>query len=188
MRLIFHGHLRDYFPASVEMNCRTVADAIEGIASQTPNFPAELRVKVVGHDTEESLFSPTETEEVHIVPAMFGGGGKFFGIILGGLMIASAFLLPGIGIGLSAALKTSLIVSGAMMAVQGVVSLFMKAPTASKSEDPPPSKYLGVTQNTTAQGTRITLACGRVLLAGHWLSLQSDADKLSTGIYPANPT
>src|SRR3546814_4481378 len=82
-------------------------------------------------------------------------------------MIASAFLLPGIGIGLSAALKTSLIVSGALMAVQGVVALFQKAPTASKSDDPPPPKYLGVTKNTTAQGTRITLACGRVLLAGH---------------------
>src|SRR3546814_14028491 len=51
-------------------------------------------------------------------------------------MIASAFLLPGIGIGLSAALKTSLIVSGALMAVQGVVALFQKAPSASKSDDP----------------------------------------------------
>jgi len=184
MRLIFHGHLRDHFPASVEMNSRTVADAIEGISTQIPDLPKYLRVEVVGFDTEAALRAPTDVEEVHIIPAMFGGGGKFFNIILGGLMIASALLIPGIG----TALSTTLLVNGGLMIAAGVVSLFMKAPTASKSEDPPPSKYLGVTQNTTAQGTRITLACGRVLLAGHWLSLQSDADKLSFGIYPATPT
>src|SRR3546814_3555627 len=93
------------------MNSRTVADAIEGIASQTPNLPEHLRVEIVGFDSEEALCARTDVQDVHIIPSAFGGGGKFFGIILGGLMIASAFLLPGIGIGLSAALKTSLIVS-----------------------------------------------------------------------------
>lgn len=188
MRLVFHGSLREYFPASVEMNSRTVADAIEGVSSQISNLPPHLTVEVVGFDTDEALFARTDVEEVHIVPAMFGGGGKFFGIILGGLMIAAALTLPGLGVALSAGLKSSLLVSGAIMVAQGVVGLFMKAPTISKADDPPASKYLGISQNTTASGTPITLACGRINLAGHWLSLQSDADKLAFGTFPASPT
>ncbi|WP_139375743.1 hypothetical protein [Sphingopyxis flava] len=165
-----------------------MADALEGVASQVTNLPPHLTVEVVGYDTDEALFAPSDVDEVHIVPSMYGGGGKFFGIILGGLMIAAAVVFaPAAGV-FASALTSSLFVSGALMVVQGVVGLFMKAPTISKAEDPPASKYLGISQNTTAQGTPITLACGRINLSGHWLSLQSDADKLSFGVYPATPT
>lgn len=166
------------------MNARTVADAIQGISTQIPDLPQHLMVEVVGFDSDEALFSQTDVEEVHIVPSMYGGGGKFFGIILGALMVVAGILL----LPTNPALGASLIVSGALMVVQGVVALFMKAPTASKSNDPPASKYLGIAQNTTAQGTPVTLACGRINIAGHWLSLQSDADKLSFGTFPASPT
>lgn len=185
MKLIFHGSLREHFPASVEMNARTVADAIEGVSSQITDLPSHLMVEVVGFDSDEALFAQTDVDEVHIVPSMYGGGGKFFGIIVGALMVVAGVLLIASG---NVALGTSLLVSGALMVVQGVVALFMKAPTASKSNDPPASKYLGIAQNTTAQGTPVTLACGRINIAGHWLSLQSDADKLSFGTFPASPT
>jgi len=188
MIIIFHGALRGYFGDRVEMHARSVAEALEGVFTQVTDHPKDLVVEAVGFPTEQALRSETDAEEVHVIPSMFGGGGKFGGIILGALTIAAAFVLPGLGVTLGAALKTSLIVSGAMMIAQGVVGLFMKAPTISKSEDPPPSKYLGITENTTAQGTHITLACGRVLLAGHWLTLQSDADKLAFGQFPASPT
>lgn len=188
MIIIFHGALRGYFGERVEMRAKSVADALEGIFTQVTDHPKDLIVEAVGFPSEEALRADTDVDEVHVIPSLFGGGGKFGGIILGAITIAAAFALPGLGVALGAALKTSLIVSGALMIAQGIVGLFMKAPTLSKSEDPPPSKYLGVAENTTAQGTHITLACGRVLLAGQWLTLQSDADKLAFGQFPASPT
>mgnify|MGYP003520650349 CR=1 FL=1 len=187
MRLIFHGTLRDLYGPEATIKTAVPADALAGFFSQQPNHPRDMVVEVIDFDTEEKLRAETEVEEIHIVPSMFGGGGTFGKIVLGGLMIAAAVFLPGIGIALSAALKTTLIVSGAMMMLQGVMTLFMKAPTASKSEDPPPSKYLGQNQNTVASGTPITIACGRINLSGHWLSLQSDSDKLAFGTWPTNP-
>ena len=181
MQLIFHGELRKLYGESVTMACDTVADAIEGFSRQQPNWPRDLRINAVGFDTEEKLFGPAEV--VHLMPAMAGGGGKFGAILLGAAMIGATFLLPGI----SVALKTSLIVSGAMMIAQGVVGLFMKAPSLGKNADPDASKYLGINQNTTAVGTPIIMAWGRIAFAPHWLSLQSDSTNLSYGVFPANP-
>jgi predicted phage tail protein len=74
------------------------------------------------------------------------------------------------------------------MVIAGISEFFMKAPTVSKSNDPPASKYLGINRNTTAVGTPIILAWGTVKLAGHWLSLQADANALVTTSFPTNPT
>lgn len=182
MILIFHGSLREKFGERFELSSRTVADALEGFSTQMKDFPRDLAVEAVGFPTDKSLFEPTDQKEVHILPAMFGGGGKFTSFIIGAVLIVAGIVL------LPSALGTSLIVAGSTMILTGIVGLFMKAPSISKSEDPPASKYLGLNQNTTAAGTPITLAWGRIALGGHWLSLQSDADKLTQGVFPTNPT
>lgn len=181
MRLIFHGLLRQRFGESFDMVADTVASAIEGFSRQT-DWPSDVLIEVVGFDTDEKL--KTYVDEVHLMPAMCGGGGKFGQIILGAALIAGALLIPGIG----HALAISLIVSGGLMIVQGVMGLFLKSPSLKSANDPEASKYLPVNKNTTAVGTPITMAWGRIDLAGQWLSLQSDSTNLSYGVFPANPT
>lgn len=181
MQLIFHGALRKLYGASVTMNSKTVADAIEGFSRQQPNWPRDMRIAVPGYNREEDFQQAAEV--IHLMPAMAGGAGKFGSILLGVAMIGIAFI-PGIG----PALATSLLVSGSLMVAQGVVGLFLKAPSLGKNADPDASKYLGINQNTTEIGTPIIMAWGRITLAPHWLSLQSDSTNLSYGVFPANPT
>lgn len=182
MQLIFHGELRKLYGERATMVADTVAEAIEGFSRQQANWPREMRISVVGFDTEEKL--KTAADVVHLMPAMAGGGGKFGTILLGAAMIGLAF--TGIGT-LAVGMKAAMLISGAVMIAQGVVGLFLKAPSLAKNADPDASKYLGVNQNTTAVGTPIIMAWGRILISPHWLSLQSDSTNLSYGVFPANP-
>lgn len=187
MRLIFHGQLKDRYGDSVEMATDTVAEAIEGFSRQMEDWPRSLRLSIVadGQRLDDAAKFRSHYDEVHLMPTLSGGGGKFTNIILGAAMIASTFLLPGLGVTLSASLSTSLIVSGSMLIAQGVIGLFMKSPKLSGSNDPEASKYLSVNKNTTAVGTPITMAWGCIDLGGHWVSLQSDSNNLSYGVFPA---
>ncbi len=187
MRVTFYGALRKQYGKSFEMRSNTVADAMEGLASQLPDWPRNMRISVVGFDSHELLTTPTDAKEIHVMPAMAGGGGKFGSIILGAVTFAVGaalfFFVPG-----AQAIGVSLMVSGGLMMVQGVIQLFMKAPSLSKNNDPEGSKYLAINRNTTAVGTPITLAWGTIDLAGHWLSLQSDSNNLAFGTFPATPS
>lgn len=184
MRLILHGELRRRYGTHFDFHARSVAEAIEGLSCQLHDWPRDLLIEVPGFASEELLRATTEVEEVHLVPAMFGGGavGR---IIVGIVLIVAAFVLAPI---LGATLTVALLATGISMTLGGIMALFMKAPSVSKSEDPPPSKYFGINENTADSGTPITLAYGRINLFGHWLSLQSDADKLVTGTWPTSPT
>lgn len=178
-----HGTLKDKYGPMFEIQARTAAEAIEGLSRQLPDFPRDLLIQVPGFETAEKLDAETDAAKIDMVPAMFGGGGKFGQIILGAAMIAVSFI-PGIG----QALQVALLINGAITAAMGVVGLFMKAPSISKSNDPEASKYLGVDKNTAEIGTLIPSAWGEIKLYGHWVSLQSDADKLVVGVFPTNPT
>ena len=180
MRLIFHGALREKFGASFDMEAESVAMAVEGFSRQV-DWPEDMLIDIPGYDSEEKL--QERPKEIHLMPSMMGGGGKFGSIILGAAMVAAAFI-PGIG----QALHVSLLVSGGLMMAQGVFALFMKTPKLSKNNDPDGSKYLGVNKNTTDIGTPVILAWGEIDLAGHWLSLQSDSNNLVYGVFPTNPT
>lgn len=181
MRLIFHGELRKRYGPEVTMHANSVGEALEGFSRQTRDWPTDMLVEVIGFDSVEKL--KDSAPEVHVMPALRGGGGKFGSIIMGAVLIGISFI-PGIGTAVSA----SLLISGGLMVAQGVVGLFMKAPKLGKNEDPEASKYLAPNKNTTAVGTPITMAWGRIDLAGQWLSLQSDSNNLSFGVFPANPT
>ena len=182
MKINFHGELKRLFGPSFEMKAETVGDALEGFSRQV-NWPKDLVVEVVGFDDPDQFWALTDVKEIDVMPALFGGGGKFGQIIIGVILIAAAFLpfIP-------ANLKAYMIISGATMILSGVIGLFMKAPTISKSNDPQASKYLGVNKNTVASGTPITLAWGRVKLAGHWLSVQANSNQMVQGVFPAVPT
>jgi predicted phage tail protein len=185
MRLIFHGILKDIVGPEARMEAATIAEAVEGFSRQHPAWPRDITIAIVGY-TEEARIRSESPDEVHIMPALRGGGGKFGSIILGAAVAAVGAALFFTGVG--TAVGISLMVSGTLMMVQGVIGLFMKAPKMSQAENPEDSKYLGINRNTTAARTPITMAYGRVNLHPHWLSLQSDSNKLTHGRFPATTT
>lgn len=193
MKIILHGVLRERFGREFEIKTDVPADAIEGLSRQLPDFPREMRIDVVGFTTEEQLRSVTDADEIHLMPSMHGGGGKWTAIIIGIALIATAILLPVLApgaaglffAGTSIGMTTGMMfMVGASMVLMGVSQLFMKAPTVDKDADPPASKYFGVNKNTAAIGTLITMAWGRIKLGGHWLSIQVDSNNLVTTSFP----
>jgi len=66
------------------------------------------------------------------------------------------------------------------------MSMFMKAPSVSASDDPDPSKYLGSKGNTTAIGTLIPKGYGRFPVSGQYMSLQVNSQDMVFGSFPAS--
>jgi predicted phage tail protein len=154
---------------------------VNGLARQL-DWDRSLAVEVLDFSTEQQLTSPTDVQEIHVMPAMFGGSATLKVIIGAVLFVAGvvAMFIPG-----GQAIGIQLMLMGASLMITGIAEMMMKAPTTDKSSDPPASKYLGINQNTVAIGTLIIMAWGRVKLAGQWLSLQSDSSDLVTASFPA---
>jgi len=195
MLIKLHGIFARDYPGGFEIQADTVAEAIEGWSRQVEFYahvPYEIRpiVTVVGFDDYDSLYEKTEQKVIHLVPAMIGGGGKFGAILIGAAMIGLAFI-PGGQVGtllLGAKLSGAVLAAGIGMVLTGVMGLFIKAPSVSKSKDPEASKYLGLSNNTTAIGTPIAICYGEVPITGHVLALNVDATDMVTGTFPTNPT
>lgn len=182
MKIVLHGTLKDQFK-ELEIVAATAADALDGWSRQCglTEIPVMDRpiIEVVDFDTEIKLNTPTDVQELHLFPMMFGGGGAFGKILLGAALIGLSFI-PGLG----QAIQVALLGAGIGMALGGVMEFFMKAPSVSKSNDPDPSKYLGLGNNTTAIGTLIPKGYGRFLLAGQYLSLQVNSNDMVYGTFP----
>lgn len=188
MKLILHGMFaRDYGP-SFEIEATSPADAIEGFSRQLHFYDDRILaerplVSVVGYETEADLKAECAPDtELHLVPAMYGGGGNFGRILLGVVLVAAAFLPFG------GVVSTWLMMTGFTLILSGVMGLFTKAPSTSKSADPPASKYLGSSSMTTAIGTLHPYCLGRTKLSGQVLSYVVSANSLTTCIFPASPT
>lgn len=184
MKIVLHGVLAEQFGPEFEIATSVPADAIEGLSRQLPNWPRELLIDCIGFDTEDKLRAPTDATEIHLVPSMRGGGGKWVMIAIGVALIAAAFLIPGAQLAALGLTKGMIIMMGASFLMSGISQMFMKAPTIGKSNDPPASNYFSNNKNTTAYGTLMTMAWGRIKLAGQWLSVQVDSSDLVTTSFP----
>lgn len=186
IKIIPHGSLKDRYP-SFSVMASTPAEALEGWSRQTDmvDIPAYMRpvVQVVDHETDAELYEETEVTELHIVPAMFGGGA--IGKIIIGVVIIAAIVFSG---GTWTPLAVAILMAGVSIALSGVMELFMKTPKVDKSKDPEASKYLGNGGNTIAIGTPIGFGGGRMKIGGQLLSVQVDSNALVHGQFPVTPT
>lgn len=181
MRVILHGLLAERYGRAHEIATNVPADALEGLSRQLSDWPRDLAVNVIDYDSEEKLRAQTSAKEIHVMPAMRGGGGVAKIVIGAVLVVAGVLLLPA-----NPMIGWSLIMNGALMMLSGVAELLMRQPTVDNGgpSDPPASRYFGVNKNTVAIGTPIPMAYGRVKLAGHWLSLQSNSSNLVSTSFP----
>lgn len=187
IKIILHGYLKDLCPMELSFSGRTVAEIINGLCKQTKafNVPYDKMkhiIKIMGFETEASLYAelPPDLTELHLVPHLGGGkSGGFIQIVLGAVLIAASFI-PGLQpIGFAGfSLATSMMSLGLSFVIGGLIALISPAPKMDGSgnvTDPDGSKYLGASQNTTAIGTRIPLLYGRCKGFGQYLSFDVDA-------------
>jgi predicted phage tail protein len=195
MKIKLHGIFAKDYPGEFEMKVKTVAEAIEGWSRQVGFYEDRMAAdrpvaRIVGFDTVESLEQETDVKEIHLIPAMLGGGGKWGTILVGAALIGLAFV-PGGQVGsflIGSALHTAVLSAGIGMVLTGAMGLFIKAPSVSKSSDPEASKYLGLSNNTTAIGTPIAICYGEVPVNGQVLALNVDSTDMISGAFPATPT
>lgn len=188
------GSLADqYEPLTIGAD--TAAEAIEGWSRQVcPVGRIPQLIEVVDFETEAQLRDTTEATKLYLYPAMYGGGGlgRYVGIIVGAAMIAGAIIATGGGAaaifaGTANAFASSVFISGALMMVMGAINLFLPAPSLSKESDPEASKYIGSGDNSTKIGTHIPMGGGRMMVGGHFLSVQVNAQELVYGQFPSSP-
>lgn len=179
---MLHGYLEELYPHTIELNARTVAEAINGFCRQTKilnPIPGQDRhcISVLGFETEEALFAPTDVEEIHLVPD-FSGGKGLFRILIGAALIAASFYFSGgltlLGTTISA---SSLLWTGISMVLGGILEMMSPAPQAdlAQTKEPEASKYLGAPGNTVQIGTRIMIGYGKRKWYGHYISFDVDA-------------
>ena len=179
MQIIFHGKLAEDYGRHHYIEATSIRDALEGLSRQLEiysHLPLDKRpaFRVAGHLTVESL--EENPEQIHILPAMVGGGG-LAKIAIGSLLIVAGIFIPG----------TQFLISvGVGMVLGGISELFLKAPTLSSEDDPDASKYLGLGNNTTKLGTVRLYAMGRVKITSpHVIAVNVDSNNLVKGEFPA---
>jgi predicted phage tail protein len=180
MKTIYlHGSLKDRHPEPIKVHASSVAEALS-ILKQLPAFDVEnpVEVRVRGFECRDALYAATDVDELHVYPALRGGGGNggFLQIIIGAVLVVVgvivSFIPGGQPFGISIAM------SGAMMMLGGLIQLLAPSPKASTSADTSQSLYIPSNQNTTKIGTRIKLIFGTVRTFGHYLSFNVDARRL----------
>ena len=186
----FHGALGARLRArlgdsAIELHASTPAEALTGVTSQFPEVKAAIRpdgyYRVIagryrsGQTRDESgLRAPLgDARELHIAPVprgrARGGLGK---IILGAVLIAASFAVPGSGLLFGAITAASVATMGVGMVLGGVGQMLSpqpKPPAADSAERS--SGFGGSALNRTDPGAVVPLAigqfrCGSVIASG----------------------
>ena len=195
MKVIPHGYLAEIIPSGIEIHANSVAELINGLSKQYKGLqptPGEERhhIRVPGFDSVESLFEPTEIEEVHLVPDFSGDkSGGLFKVLIGAVIVGAAFALGPAGAGVLAGAGSSALITtstvalfGASIALGGLIQLLSPAPevdTPDGTQDEG-SRILGTPKNTVKLGTRIPIIYGEHRAYGHYISFNIDATETAT--------
>lgn len=182
-RIVFSGYLNKLYPAGIEVEADTAAEAITALG-QWPGFRPQdsTRHSVVmpQFGSRDALYERTQEPVLLVVPMQVAAGGRngLFQVVIGALLIAVGFLIPG-------PWSPYLIKIGASLMIGGVIQMMMPQPQigngAGQEEK---SAYLPAGRNTAKVGTRIPLLFGRRRIWGHFLALNVTA---SNKPQPAKP-
>lgn len=190
----FEGYLKDLYPDGITLEASSPAEAILGLQTY-PGFREsdEVRhhVELPKFQSRDSIYSPTDEDEILVVPVAEGAGGKkggFFQIILGVfLIVAAAVLMVATG-GLATPLGIGMEMAGASLILGGVLQLLMPTPKAqSVASEDDRSKYIPANKNTVKTGTPIPLLYGRRKVFGHFLSFDIDSSGINDTPLPDVP-
>lgn len=162
--------LRETWPLDYECEVSTPAEAIRALGTQF-NLGKQVQVKLVGCDSEASIYSPIQTHELHVVPDFTGGGGGWVKILIGVVIIIAAIVITVASGGTLSPLAAAAISFGVSLVLGGILELLTPAPkTNTPTDNGAQGRYLGTPKNTTKIGTRIPIVLGRFPVYGHYIS------------------
>lgn len=184
-RIHLHGKLRSLHDGVLELDARTVAEAVNGLCKllkiRIDPVKGRMPVKVLGFDTPESIMNESTQEDLHIFPAFTGSKGAAQ-IVIGALIIIAAFVF----FGPESAYFAPMLVSGSMMILGGILELLTPTPKGAG-----PNRYLGTPGNTTNNGTPIPLLFGTMMAFGQYLSFDIQSSVVdnagSSGVTGSSP-
>lgn len=193
MTLIFHGYLAGLFPdGRLQVEANSAAEAIASLDGR-PGFQRDEgdrhHVTLPDFQSPDSIYTATERDVIHVLPALEGAGGKagaFIQIAIGVVLIATGYGAAGGTKLVMGGLMTAstAVLAGAMLVLGGIMSLLMPQPTITSGSEQLRSNYLPANGNTTAIGTPIPLLVGRRRVYGQLLSFDIDAKDQAAIIVP----
>lgn len=186
-KIILNGYLSELYPHVIEVEAESVAEAITSLTQIEELSPLDghpHQVVIRGVDSEIALFSKTEMQEIHVYPRLGGSGGKqgLGQVLLGIALVAVGFIFPAISLVGGLITSSSLMLTGAVMALGGIIQMLTPMPELDDGSKDKSSNYLGSGGNTVQIGTNIPLAYGHVKLGGHYLSFDVDAKDQAGGV------
>jgi predicted phage tail protein len=155
------------FRAEVE----SVAEAVRFLVSNFPHLERHMadqhyRVSTGKHVlTEHELHYPVGDTEVISITPIIAGSGAVVRAVLGVVLIAASFFIPGVAL-FGIALQPIVLGIGASLVLGGVAQLLSPVPTTGKDEKDPKNQsysFSGI-QNTSRAGLPIPVIYGEVVV------------------------
>lgn len=185
-----HGELGRLFGAHYDLEVVDAREAVRALCLQLDGFEQKIRDgswRVIrgsqdsGMDLDvDSLSLKLGKSDLHIIPAAEGAGDGAGKIIVGGLMIAAAVMVPGLGTAATVALASA----GAGMAVAGVVTMITPIPETgdyeSKEKDEQSFLFDGPV-NVNKQGVAVPLIYGETVTGSVVISAGIKAEDIPVG-------
>jgi len=170
-----HGALGEAFGPQHRLAVETPAEAIRALATLLKGFAAHVEERYYqvfrGAELDGRDLTPQELHvtladdegEIHIVPRAAGAKDDGLGkILLGGLMIAAAFIIPGSWAIAGQAVSGMVGQMGAAMVLGGIATMLAPTPAAEDYEDQdgPKSQMFGSAVNVTSPGVAVPVIVG----------------------------
>lgn len=168
---------------SFKAEVRSVAEAVSFLIANFPFIEKHIaerqyRVKIGKRviDKDELEFTSESTETISFIPVVVGSG-AVWRIIVGVLLIAVSFLIPGVFL-FGVALAPITFGIGLSLVLGGVAQLLSPTPQTNISEDKNPAKtysFSGI-QNTSRQGIAIPILYGEIFCGSVTISAGISTD------------
>lgn len=162
---VFHQMAVDSYPEAIRALSSQIAgfkDFMQSEIGSRMKFAVMVDGKVVNHRNEKTWQC---AKEVRIIPIPSGSkSGGLFGIVLGAVIMATAFFTGGASLAAMGAFASSAFMMGGAMVLGGVMQMISPQVGGSKMEvqsaENTPSYAFGGAVNTTAAGYPIPLPYG----------------------------
>ena len=200
-KIKLYGELAEFVGhKEFEVQVDSLAKAVSFLVNNFPQVegymnPKYYQVKVGNYAIDESeINDPIGKEDIHFVPVITGARG-FGSILLGAVLIGSAFLLPGstlvfgkafFGAGVGSLAKAGFLAKaaigvGASLVLSGVSDLLFPLPPTpefNSEEDPRLSFSFSGLQQTSRAGTPVPIVYGEIMTGSVVISTSLDTQQV----------
>ena len=192
-----YGHLGKKFGRVHKLEVASPAEAVRALSANHPEFRAALvshapgyRIQVADEDIALDLLAFRGMSDIKIIPVVAGAKNGIGQILIGALILATAFATGGLSLG-ATGLVTSGIVGqmalsfGTSLLLGGISQMLVSAPKTGGPANGPankPNYAFNGAVNTVAQGNAVPICYGRLIVGSQVISAALTVEQ-TTGRY-----